>query len=98
MVNINDPITIRFLYVPDGGTYPPAPASQSLSVGRASDKTVLNWVGGHRLQSAVDVTGVYTNVPQVLSPNTYTNVMMGGFLGPWTNNFVEPTRFFRLVD
>jgi hypothetical protein len=97
-VNINDPITIRFLYVPDKGTYPPAPPRPSLAIGRASGATVLDWVGGHRLQTAVDVTGVYTNVPQVLSPNTYTNVMMGAFLGPWTNAFPEPTRFFRLAD
>ena len=45
-----------------------------------------------------DVAGTYTNVTQVLSPNTYTNVTMGAFLAPWTNNFPEPVRFFRLVD
>ncbi len=58
----------------------------------------LNWVGGHRLQTAVDVSGTYTNVPQVLSPNTYTNITLGAFLAPWTNRFTEPTRFFRLAD
>jgi hypothetical protein len=54
---------------------------------------VLNWVGGHRLQTTTDAAGTYTNVPQVIVwPNTNT------FLGPFTNTFTEPARFFRLVD
>ncbi|HEY5910510.1 MAG TPA: hypothetical protein VJA21_07875 [Verrucomicrobiae bacterium] len=97
-VNVNDPITLRFLYVPDGGTYPPAPERPALSADTVGSDMVLNWVGGHRLQTAVDVSGVYTNVPQVLSPNTYTNITRGAFLAPWTNTFTEPTRFFRLAD
>ena len=59
---------------------------------------MLNWTGGHRLQTSVNVPGTYTNVPQVLSPNVWTNITLGAFLAPWTNNFPEPTRFFRLVD
>jgi len=97
-VNVTDPITIRFLYVPDGGTYPKPPPAPTLSAGRVNGQTVLNWVGGHRLQTSVNVPGTYTNVPQVLSANTYTNIILGGFLAPWTNNFPEPMRFFRLMD
>ncbi len=97
-VNVTDPITIRFLYLPDGGTYPAAPPAPTLSASLVNGQTVLNWVGGHLLQSSVQVPGVYTNVPQVLSTNAYTNLILGGFLGPWTNNLPEPTRFFRLKD
>jgi hypothetical protein len=97
-VNVNDPISIRFLYVPDGGTYPAAPPAPTLNVTRSGDQTVLNWTGGHRLLTAVEVPGAYTNVPQTLSPNVYSNVILGGFLGPWTNTYPEPTRFFRLRD
>ncbi len=97
-VNVEDPITIRFLYVPDGGTYPAPPAAPTLSAGVVNGNTVLSWVGGHRLQTAVSVSGAYTNVPQVLSGNVYTNVTLGAFLAPWTNTFTEPVRFFRLAD
>ena len=97
-VNVLEPITIRFLYIPDAGALPPAPAAPTISASTVGGKTVLNWVGGHRLQSAVDVTGPYTNVSQALSPNTYTNIILGGFLAPYTNAFPEPNRFFRLRD
>jgi len=97
-VNVNDPIIIRVLYIPDGGTMPPPPPAPTLAANVINGQTVLNWVGGHRLQTAVNVTGAYTNVPQVRSPNVYTNVTLGAFLAPWTNTFTEPTRFFRLVD
>jgi hypothetical protein len=59
---------------------------------------VLNWTGGHRLQSSENVTGTYANVTQSLNPNTWTNINLGAFLSPWTNTFSTPTRFFRLVD
>jgi hypothetical protein len=98
VVDVREPITIRFLYVPSGQPMPPAPERPLLSVAQAGPDTVFDWVGGHRLQTSVDVTGVYTNVPQVLSLNTYTNITLGAFLGPWTNTFTEPTRFFRLLD
>lgn len=98
VVDVREPITIRFLYVPDGGTMPPPPPRPTLSATQVGGQAVLNWVGGHRLQTAVDVTGVYTNIPRVLSPNAYTNITLGAFLAPWTNTFTEPTRFFRLVD
>lgn len=97
-VDLNDPISIRFLLLPVGTSLPTAPPAPLLSVSQSGNNTVLNWVGGHRLQTAADVTGTFTNVTQVLSPNTYTNVTMGAFLAPWTNNFPEPVRFFRLVD
>jgi hypothetical protein len=97
-VNVTEPITLRFLFVPGGGALPPAPAAPLLSVAQVGSQQVLNWTGGHRLQSSVEVAGAYTNVPQVLSPNTYTNVTLGAFLSPWTNTFTEPARFFRLVD
>jgi hypothetical protein len=97
-VNLDLPISFRLLMQPVNATLPTPPTAPALTVSRVADKTVLNWTGGHRLQAAVGVTGVYTNVPQVRSANTWTNVTLGAFLSPWTNNFTEPTRFFRLVD
>lgn len=97
-VNLDDPITIRLLLQPVGATLPAAPAAPTLSAKSVGGKTVLNWTGGHRLQSSVNVPGTYTNVSQVLSANTWTNITLGAFLSPWTNNFPEPTRFFRLRD
>jgi len=84
-VNITDPITIRFLFVPDGGTMPPAPLPPSLSIGQADGQVLLDWAGGHRLQTSPEVTGVYTNLPGVT-------------LAPYTNSLPEVQRFFRLVD
>ncbi len=97
-VNATEPITLRFLFLQAGSPLPTPPPAPLLSVSQVGNQNVLNWVGGHRLQTAVEVTGTYTNVPQVLSANTYTNVTMGAFLGPWTNTYSESTRFFRLLD
>ncbi|HEX5222098.1 MAG TPA: hypothetical protein VFZ59_21220 [Verrucomicrobiae bacterium] len=58
----------------------------------------MNWIGGHRLQTSVNVTGPYSNVNQTLDSNTWTNITSGAFLSPWTNSFTDPNRFFRLVD
>jgi hypothetical protein len=63
-----------------------------LSINVLNGQPVLNWQGGHRLQSSVNVTGSFTNVPQALTAATNT------YLGPYTNAFTEPERFFRLVD
>ncbi|HOA60075.1 MAG: hypothetical protein KA191_02255 [Verrucomicrobia bacterium] len=84
-VNVLDPITIRFLFVPDGGAMPAPPPAPNLSILQTDGQTLLDWVGGHRLQTAPAVTGSYTNVPGVT-------------LAPYTNTFPEPQRFFRLVD
>ena len=97
-VNLDQPISFRLLMQPVNATPPTPPAAPSLAVSQVGDKTVLNWTGGHRLQASVGVSGVYTNVPQVRSANVWTNVTLGAFLSPWTNNFTEPTRFFRLMD
>jgi hypothetical protein len=97
-VNLDEPISFRILLQPVGATPPAAPAAPLLSISQVADKQVLSWTGGHRLQTAVNVLGPYTNAPQTLSPNVWTNITLGGWLSPWTNNFVEPTRFFRLLD
>lgn len=98
VVDMDQPISLRILLQPVGATLPTPPAAPVVTVSEVEGQTVLNWPGGHRLQTSVSVTGTYTNVPQVLSPNVYTNVALGAFLGPWTNNYTEPARFFRLVD
>ncbi|MCC6823427.1 MAG: hypothetical protein IT579_22070 [Verrucomicrobia subdivision 3 bacterium] len=97
-VDLNEAISIRFLLLPVGGSLPTAPSAPLITVSQSDGKTILNWVGGHRLQTSADVAGTYTNVTQVLSPNTYTNVTLGAFLSPWTNNLPDPARFFRLAD
>jgi hypothetical protein len=97
-VNLDDPISIRLLLQPVGATLPAAPTAPTLSARNVGGKAVLNWTGGHRLQTSVNVPGIYTNVPQVLSANVWTNITLGAFLSPWTNTFTEPTRFFRLRD
>jgi hypothetical protein len=97
-MNLDDPISIRLLLQPTGATLPAAPAAPTLAASSVGGKTVLNWTGGHVLQTSVNVPGTYTNVPQVLSANTWTNITLGAFLSPWTNTFTEPTRFFRLRD
>lgn len=97
-VNLDDPISFRLLMQPVGAALPAAPPAPTLSASSVAGKVVLNWTDGHRLQTSVNVLGTYTNVPQVLSPNTWTNITLGAFLSPWTNKFTEPTRFFRLRD
>lgn len=97
-VNLDEPITFRLLMQPANATLPAAPAAPTLTITPVGTNKVLNWTGGHRLQTAVNVTGTYTNVPQTLSANVWTNISRGGFLSPWTNNYAEPTRFFRLLD
>jgi 3D (Asp-Asp-Asp) domain-containing protein len=97
-INLDEPISFRLLMQPVNATLPTPPPAPTLSVTQFGPKTVLNWADGHRLQTSVNAAGTYTNVPQVLSANTWTNVNLGAFLGPWTNNYPEPTRFFRLRD
>jgi hypothetical protein len=97
-VNLDEPISFRLLMQPANATLPAAPAAPTAAASQLGGNTVLNWTGGHRLQTSVNVSGTYTNVPQVLSANTWTNVSRGAFLGPWTNTYPEPTRFFRLLD
>lgn len=97
-VNLDEPISFRLLMQPPGATPPPAPAAPLVTVSQVDGKIVLNWTGGHRVQTAVNVTGAYTNAPQTLSPNVWTNITLGGFLSPWTNNYTDATRFFRLLD
>jgi len=83
-VNLDEPISFRILIQPVGAT-PVPPPPPVLTVSRVGNDTVLNWTGAHRLQAASEVTGIYTNVPGVT-------------VGPWTNTFAEPNKFFRLVD
>jgi hypothetical protein len=97
-VDMDQPISMRVLFQPPGATPPTPPPSPTLAVSTVAGKTVLNWTGGHRLQTSVNVTGTYTNTTQVRSANTWTNITLGAFLSPWTNSFTEPTRFFRLRD
>ena len=84
MVNLSDPISIRFLLLPPGST-PIPPTPPRLSVANMAGQVVLNWPGAHNLQTATAVSGPYTNVTSVI-------------VGPYTNTFVEPLRFFRLVN
>jgi hypothetical protein len=93
LVNLNDPITLRIFMQPPGATPPLAPPAPLLSYERVGDLNTFNWVGAHRLQGSVDVSGGYTNLPQeIVWPNTNT------FLGPYTNTSTDSPRFFRLVD
>jgi len=85
VVDMNEPITVRFLFVPEGGIMPPPPPRPTISASFLNGQTLLNWSGGHRLQTSPDVSGTYTNVPSAV-------------LAPYTNNFTDPQRFFRLVD
>jgi len=84
MVNLNDPISIRFLLLPAGST-PVPPPRPILSINRFGPDLVLDWTGTHNLQTSVNASGTYTNIPGVI-------------LGPYTNNFTEPQRFFRLAN
>ncbi len=97
-VNLNEPISFRLLMQPVGATPPTPPAAPELSITETDAGVVLNWEGGHRLQSATTASGPYANVPQNNSPNVWTNITSGAFLGPWTNSYTEPARFFRLAD
>ncbi|MCO5051077.1 MAG: hypothetical protein M9920_02090 [Verrucomicrobiae bacterium] len=97
-VNLNEPISFRLLMQPVGATPPTPPAAPELSITKTDAGVVLNWEGGHRLQSATTANGPYVNVPQNNSPNVWTNITSGAFLGPWTNSYTEPARFFRLAD
>ncbi len=84
MVNLNDPISIRFLLLPAGLT-PVSPTQPTLLVNQYGSRVVLSWTGSHNLQTSVNVGGTYTNVPGVIT-------------GPYTNNFTEAQRFFRLAN
>lgn len=83
-VNLDDPISIRFLLLPPGST-PTPPPQPILTVAKTAGQIVLNWPGAHNLQSSTVVSGPYTNVPAVT-------------FGPYTNTFIEPLRFFRLAN
>jgi hypothetical protein len=85
LINLDDPISIRFLLLPVGATLPAAPPAPTLSANRIGTDTVMTWTGTHRLQAATDVIGPYTTVTGV------TNA-------PYTNTFSDPQKFFRLVD
>ncbi len=96
LVNLDEPISFRILMQPVGATPPTPPTPPTIS---AQDWPELNWVGGHRLQTAVKVDGPYTNVPQTILGfqigGPYTNT----FLAPWTvPAWTDTTRFFRLRD
>src|SRR5262249_26965970 len=63
----------------------PAVAAASrplLSITRAPGAVILNWTGSFALQSAANVTGLYTDVTNATAP--YTNAASG------------PQKFFRL--
>lgn len=66
--------------VPNSG---PIVEAGSLSIRLTGGKLVLDWPGAHDLQTSVNLGGTYTNVPN-------------GTLSPYTNNFTETQRFFRL--
>ncbi len=83
MVNLNEPISLRYLLLPPGATPVPPPRPR-LSVQRFGPDVVLQWTDAHDLQTAVKVSGAYTNT--------------GVFRGPHTNKFPEPQRFFRLAN
>jgi hypothetical protein len=93
MFNLNEPVTIRLLIQPQGATpITNTPFVPSIDLEVANGEVVLDWAGAHRLQSTTNLLN-WVNVPQViLAPNTNT------FLGPWTNTYTDPVRFFRLVD
>lgn len=83
-VNLDDPISIRFLLLPVNTT-PVAPPAPTISYSIVAGQLVLNWPDAHRLQASSLVTGIYTNVPGITT-------------SPWINTFTEPQKFFRLVD
>jgi hypothetical protein len=93
-LDVNEPISFKVLLLPAGEKpTPPANREPVLKATILGGQTVLTWNGAHRLQTAVDVSGTYTNIPQVVN-GWYTNT----YFGPYTNKFAEPTRFFRLMD
>ncbi len=83
-VNLDEPISFRLLLQPVGAT-PVPPPPPVLTIDSAAPAPVLDWTGAHRLQTSVEVSGTYTNIPAIT-------------LAPYTNTFAEPARFFRLVD
>lgn len=83
-LDLDESISFRMLLLPVGAT-PVAPPAPSLSITRLGPDTVLDWTGAHNLQAASEVTGTYTNVPNVT-------------LAPYTNNFTEGQKFFRLAN
>jgi len=97
-VNLNEPISFRLLMQPVGATPPTPPPAPVITANDLGGKIVLNWPGGHRLQTSVNVAGTYTNLTKTLSPNVWTNITLGAYLSPLTNTLPEATRFFRLQD
>lgn len=83
-INLDQPISLRFLYLPAGvsATTTSVPPTLTISNNVAAQQ-VLTWSGTHALQAASAATGTYTNVP-------------GATTAPWTNTFSEPAKFFRL--
>ncbi len=102
MVNLDEPISFRMLLLPVGASLPTAPPAPSLTAAKVNGETVLNWSGGHRLQSSLVVTGAYANLSQTMVFYGYSNGFVGPFtnqfLAPYTNTSTEPVRFFRLAD
>lgn len=84
-INLDDPTSIRFLFLP-AGTTPVASTPPTLQINNnAASQQVLTWSGTHNLQAASLVTGTYTNISGVTT-------------APWTNSFGEPAKFFRLSN
>ncbi len=98
LINLDEPFSFRLLMQPTGATRPAAPAAPTISESVVGGMAVMDWTGGHRLQTSVNVAGTYTNVTQGKTTSNWTNIWNGNFLSPWTNTFTEPTRFFRLRD
>lgn len=83
-VTLDEPISFRLLLLPVGSA-PVAPPAPSLSASLIGGQAVLSWTNAHRLQTSTNVAGPFTNITSVTT-------------APWTNSFLNPELFFRLVD
>lgn len=63
----------------------PQPAT-SISIHQSGTIVVLNWTGNHTLQSALSVSGIFSNVPGPV------------YAGPYTNGVTGAAQFFRLFN
>ncbi|HZM02723.1 MAG TPA: family 16 glycosylhydrolase [Candidatus Saccharimonadales bacterium] len=59
------------------------PSPGAMTVSQSGVNTVLNWSGNFYLQTATSVSGPFTNIPGIV-------------VGPYTNLFTDPQRYFRL--